>query len=92
MTGKTTVSKQYIEEFSKRSDVRQSEKNFIREVLQEYDGNKINVNNFSEKLESRLSQTREDRGSVQPMEYGDSVDIFDDNQEITDYSYDEVSY
>lgn len=53
LEGKTTVSKQYILDATNRGDVKQIEKNIIRDMLF-FEGDKVNVKDFAFKVQQEL--------------------------------------
>jgi hypothetical protein len=53
LKGKTIISKQFIFDLAKRQEVKQKEREIIMDVLSEFD-NKVDVNLFAEKVNSRL--------------------------------------
>jgi len=53
LEGKETVSKQYILDATNRPEIRQREKDIIREVAAQF-GDKINVKDFSERVKAEL--------------------------------------
>lgn len=53
LEGKTAVSKQYILDATNRADLKQPEKDLFRNLLQ-YEGDKINVPDFANKVKSEL--------------------------------------
>ncbi len=53
LEGKTTVSKQFIADLTNNPDVRQAEKNLIRDLLKE-EGDTIDVQKFADKVHAQL--------------------------------------
>lgn len=53
LEGRSTVSKQFIEDLAKSADVKQVEKNLILKAL-DGEGNTVNVANFGKKVEDQL--------------------------------------
>lgn len=53
LEGKTTVSKQFISDLTNSGDVKQVEKNLIREVLERFD-DKVSVEDFGKAVEAEL--------------------------------------
>jgi hypothetical protein len=53
LEGKTTVSKQFILDTANRPELKQPERDLIREVVEEFDG-KINVQEYADKIKARL--------------------------------------
>lgn len=92
LIGKNTVAKQYIQDFMNRPDVKQAEKNVIKEILDQYEGKKINVPSFAKALEDRLFKLRAEPWYREWETYGDSQKIFNDNPLVRDFNYDEVVY
>lgn len=92
LVGKKTVARQYIQDFINRPDVKQWEKNVIREVLSEYEWKKINVPAFADRLENRLFKIKAEPWYSEYENYGDSSELFDKNPLIEAYDYDEVLY
>lgn len=54
LKGKTVVSKQYIDDLAKAPDLKQPERDMIREVLKEMPEGKINVKEFADKVDVGL--------------------------------------
>jgi hypothetical protein len=53
LEGRTTVSKQFISDLTNSPDLKQTEKDIIRDVL-EAEGNTVNVTDFAEKVKAEL--------------------------------------
>lgn len=53
LEGKETVSKQYIQDLTNRGDIKQVERDIIRESL-ETEGDKVNVSDFIQKVQNNL--------------------------------------
>ncbi len=53
LEGKKTVSKQYISDLTNRTDVKDVERNLVRDVLTEY-GDTVNVKEFTDKVRAEL--------------------------------------
>jgi len=92
LKGKTTIAKQYIQDFMNRADVKQAEKNIIKDVLTKFDGKKINVAEFGKKMEDRLFKIVAETGWRKRESYGDSEKIFEEHPDVQDYQYDEAVY
>jgi len=75
-----------------RADVKQAEKNVIKDILTKFDGKKINVSDFGKKMEARLFKIIGETGNDKRSSYGDSNKIFEENNDIEDHQYDEVVY
>ncbi len=54
LKGRTEVSKQFIADLAKQPDLKQAEKDLIGKALQEMDGDKINVEEFANKIRGEL--------------------------------------
>lgn len=53
LEGRSTVSKQFIDDLTKSGDLKQAERELIRDVLKE-EGRKVNVQTFADKIKTRL--------------------------------------
>ncbi|MCK5335101.1 MAG: ParB N-terminal domain-containing protein, partial [Gammaproteobacteria bacterium] len=54
LEGKTSVNKQFISDLTNSGDIKQSERDMIREVLSELPDGKIDVADFSDKVKTQL--------------------------------------
>lgn len=54
LQGKGNVSKQYILDATNRGDVKQQERELIRKVAEQFDGKKVNVDEFTRAVEDEL--------------------------------------
>lgn len=54
LEGKTSVNKQFISDLTNSGDIKQVEKDLIREVLGRFDDGKIDVNDFGKAVEAEL--------------------------------------
>lgn len=54
LEGKTTVSKQFLLDTSNRPELKQPERDLIRAVVDEMEGNKINVQEYADRIKARL--------------------------------------
>ncbi len=72
LEGKETVSKQYIQDLTNRGDIKQVERDIIREAL-ETEGDKINVSDFIKKVQNNLLPLKRiDLGETGDIMNGDS--------------------
>jgi len=53
LEGKTSVNKQFISDLTNSPDLKQAERDLIRDVLNDFDG-KVNVSEFADKVKTRL--------------------------------------
>lgn len=54
LTGKTVVSKQFIQDLTNNPDLKQAERELVRKVLEEEEGDTVNVNDFANRVQSEL--------------------------------------
>lgn len=54
LKGRSTVSKQYIQDATNRPELKDSERNVIRQVLDTMQGDKLNVKDFADRVKAEL--------------------------------------
>jgi len=67
LEGKFRVSKQFITDLLKKKDIKAAEKEIIEEVLGEYSGKRVPVDELANKVKAKLL----------PLEYTDDLDIYE---------------
>ena len=73
LEGKTTVSKQYILDATNRGELKQVERDLIREVLNTEKGDTINVSDFAKKVKAELLPLKVGNGDADiPVKFYDS--------------------
>lgn len=89
LKGRKTVSKQFISDLNKSSDLKQAERNIIQEVLAETEGNKVDVKEFANRVRSRLLPL-ETQSSIEGESRHENVTLEDEQRGSVAQYYENV--
>lgn len=79
LEGRETVSKQFIQDLAKGSDIKQVEKDLINKTL-ETEGNKVNIAEFAQKVKSELLPLKVNGTNITSKELGAEGSLFNDRE------------